>query len=182
MFRTAFLRAVAAPSARAVARPAVAMRRTSLLAARPVAPRLQSLLAVRMYSAGGSLDKEAVEGRIMSLLQGFDKVVPVLPCPASSAIQDHSMLTRTRFSLLRSTTPPMYAPTPHVSRDEQELSDLSAQIKPAAHFVNDLGLDSLDTVEVVMAIEEEFSIEIPDKDADKIHSGAFLQLPLGGPA
>lgn len=45
------------------------------------------------------------------------------------------------------------------------------QIKPTAHFANDLGLDSLDTVEVVMAIEEEFSIEIPDKDADAIHSG-----------
>lgn len=45
------------------------------------------------------------------------------------------------------------------------------QIKPVAHFANDLGLDSLDTVEVVMAIEEEFSIEIPDKDADTIHSG-----------
>ncbi|KAL8375864.1 hypothetical protein RB595_007137 [Gaeumannomyces hyphopodioides] len=43
-------------------------------------------------------------------------------------------------------------------------------IKPTSHFANDLGLDSLDTVEVVMAIEEEFSIEIPDKDADTIHS------------
>ncbi|KAL8289761.1 hypothetical protein RB597_001400 [Gaeumannomyces tritici] len=43
-------------------------------------------------------------------------------------------------------------------------------IKPTSHFANDLGLDSLDTVEVVMAIEEEFSIEIPDKDADNIHS------------
>ncbi|KAH6844485.1 acyl carrier protein-like protein [Chaetomium sp. MPI-CAGE-AT-0009] len=43
-------------------------------------------------------------------------------------------------------------------------------IKETAHFANDLGLDSLDTVEVVMAIEEEFSIEIPDKDADTIHS------------
>ncbi|KAI2627588.1 acyl carrier protein [Hypoxylon sp. NC1633] len=43
-------------------------------------------------------------------------------------------------------------------------------ISPTAHFSNDLGLDSLDTVEVVMAIEEEFSIEIPDKDADAIHS------------
>lgn len=51
------------------------------------------------------------------------------------------------------------------------LTDL--QIKPVAHFANDLGLDSLDTVEVVMAIEEEFSIEIPDKDADTIHSGVF---------
>ncbi|KAG0366192.1 acyl carrier protein-like protein [Gamsiella multidivaricata] len=41
-----------------------------------------------------------------------------------------------------------------------------------ANFNNDLKLDSLDTVEVVMAIEEEFSIEIPDKDADEIKSAA----------
>lgn len=37
-----------------------------------------------------------------------------------------------------------------------------------ASFVNDLGADSLDTVELVMALEEEFNIEIPDEDAEKI--------------
>ncbi|KAK4055669.1 mitochondrial acyl carrier protein [Microbotryomycetes sp. JL201] len=44
----------------------------------------------------------------------------------------------------------------------------STKVSPTASFTNDLGLDSLDAVEVVMAIEEEFSIEIPDEEADKI--------------
>jgi acyl carrier protein len=41
-------------------------------------------------------------------------------------------------------------------------------IKNTASFVNDLGADSLDTVELVMALEEEFGCEIPDEDAEKI--------------
>mmetsp|Transcript_115 Transcript_115/g.405 ORF Transcript_115/g.405 Transcript_115/m.405 type:complete len:130 (-) Transcript_115:248-637(-) len=47
-----------------------------------------------------------------------------------------------------------------------------AKVTPSANFQTDLGLDSLDTVEVVMAFEEEFAIEIPDADADKIASVA----------
>ncbi len=42
------------------------------------------------------------------------------------------------------------------------------QVVPAASFINDLGADSLDTVELVMALEEEFDIEIPDESAEKI--------------
>ncbi len=41
-------------------------------------------------------------------------------------------------------------------------------VSPEASFVDDLGADSLDTVELVMAFEEEFDIEIPDEDAEKI--------------
>ena len=41
-------------------------------------------------------------------------------------------------------------------------------VKPESTFVDDLGADSLDTVELVMAFEEEFGIEIPDEDAEKI--------------
>lgn len=44
------------------------------------------------------------------------------------------------------------------------------QVTPDVHFQNDLGLDSLDNVEIVMALEEEFKLEIPDKEADKIDS------------
>ncbi|CAA3028482.1 acyl carrier 2, mitochondrial-like [Olea europaea subsp. europaea] len=45
-----------------------------------------------------------------------------------------------------------------------------SKVTPNAHFQNDLGLDSLDTVEIVMALEEEFGFEIPDNEADKINS------------
>jgi acyl carrier protein len=41
-------------------------------------------------------------------------------------------------------------------------------VKPEASFINDLGADSLDTVELVMALEEEFGTEIPDEEAEKI--------------
>lgn len=43
-----------------------------------------------------------------------------------------------------------------------------AEVAGDAHFIEDLGADSLDTVELVMAFEEEFDIEIPDEDAEKI--------------
>ena len=46
----------------------------------------------------------------------------------------------------------------------------AGQVTPAASFIDDLGADSLDTVELIMAFEEEFDIEIPDEDAEKIRT------------
>lgn len=43
-----------------------------------------------------------------------------------------------------------------------------SEVKPDASFVDDLGADSLDTVELVMAFEEAFNVQIPDEDAEKI--------------
>ncbi|MBU1121341.1 MAG: acyl carrier protein [Candidatus Omnitrophota bacterium] len=50
----------------------------------------------------------------------------------------------------------------------EQLGVKKEEIKPESSFIDDLGADSLDTVEVVMALEEEFNIEIPDEDAEKI--------------
>lgn len=50
----------------------------------------------------------------------------------------------------------------------EQLSVDETEVKPEANFANDLGADSLDTVELVMALEEEFDIEIPDEAAEGI--------------
>ncbi|MCF7870528.1 MAG: acyl carrier protein [Candidatus Omnitrophica bacterium] len=50
----------------------------------------------------------------------------------------------------------------------EQLGVKKEEVKPESSFIDDLGADSLDTVEVVMALEEEFGIEIPDEDAEKI--------------
>ncbi|HEV2388577.1 MAG TPA: acyl carrier protein [Candidatus Acidoferrales bacterium] len=58
----------------------------------------------------------------------------------------------------------------------EQLGVDEAEVTPTASFVDDLGADSLDTVELVMAFEEEFGIEIPDEDAEKI---ATVQDAIG---
>ena len=52
----------------------------------------------------------------------------------------------------------------------EQLGVSADQVKPEAKFIEDLGADSLDTVELVMAFEEEFGIEVPDEDAGKLQS------------
>ncbi len=50
----------------------------------------------------------------------------------------------------------------------EQLSSEEAEVTPEASFIEDLGADSLDIVELIMALEEEFGVEIPDEDAEKI--------------
>lgn len=52
----------------------------------------------------------------------------------------------------------------------EQLSVDIAELEPSKSFINDLGADSLDIVELVMAMEEEFDVEIPDEDAEKIQT------------
>ena len=52
----------------------------------------------------------------------------------------------------------------------EQLGAKPDQVVPSAKFIEDLGADSLDTVELVMALEEEFGIEVPDEQAEKLQS------------
>ncbi len=52
------------------------------------------------------------------------------------------------------------------------------KVKPEASFIDDLGADSLDIVELVMAMEEEFDLEIPDEDAEKLKTVSDVQSYL----
>jgi acyl carrier protein len=52
----------------------------------------------------------------------------------------------------------------------EQLGVSAEQVTPNASFIDDLGADSLDTVELVMALEEEFGVEIPDESAEKIRT------------
>jgi acyl carrier protein len=60
------------------------------------------------------------------------------------------------------------------------------EVTPQAHFIDDLGADSLDTVELIMAFEDKFSIEIPDEDAEKITTVGlaveYLEQKIAAPA
>ena len=66
----------------------------------------------------------------------------------------------------------------------EQLGVSEDQVTPDASFVDDLGADSLDTVELVMALEEEFDAEIPDDEAEKIttvkQAVEFIQASASG--
>ncbi|MDD4101653.1 MAG: acyl carrier protein [Kiritimatiellae bacterium] len=62
----------------------------------------------------------------------------------------------------------------------EQLGVNAEQVTPEASFIDDLGADSLDTVELIMAFEEEFGAEIPDEEAEKLTSvGKVLEYLAG---
>jgi acyl carrier protein len=63
---------------------------------------------------------------------------------------------------------------------EEQLGVEGERIKPEASFIDDLGADSLDIVELVMAMEEEFDLEIPDEDAEKLKTVSDVTKYLQG--
>ena len=52
----------------------------------------------------------------------------------------------------------------------EQLGVDESEVTPGAHFIDDLGADSLDTVELILSFEEEFDISIPDEDAEKLET------------
>lgn len=63
---------------------------------------------------------------------------------------------------------------------EEQLGVEGDRVKPEASFIDDLGADSLDIVELVMAMEEEFDLEIPDEDAEKLRTVSDVTKYLQG--
>jgi acyl carrier protein len=61
----------------------------------------------------------------------------------------------------------------------EQLGISEDEINKESTFLDDLGADSLDIVELLMALEEEFSLEIPDEDAEKMHTVGDVVLYLG---
>ena len=99
-------------------------------------------VVARALSTAAYLDKPAVTERVLEVVKKFQKVEPAKVGGGSRE------------------NPSAW---PGCSRGV-------TQVSPTSTFQGDLGLDSLDTVEVVMALEEEFSIEIPDSESDKLQS------------
>uniref|UniRef100_A0A0D3G6Z3 Acyl carrier protein n=1 Tax=Oryza barthii TaxID=65489 RepID=A0A0D3G6Z3_9ORYZ len=115
----------------------------------------------RGFVHGSFLDKGEVADRIVSVVKNFQKVEP----SKVSTVADAQRTADSDLGVLGLCSSSVADPPWGLWGLETLLP-----VTPNAHFQKDLGLDSLDTVEIVMAFEEEFGFEIPDNEAEKIDS------------
>ncbi|KAJ8421883.1 hypothetical protein Cgig2_009602 [Carnegiea gigantea] len=134
---------------------------------------------------GTFLDKSEVTDRVISIVKNFQKVDPSKGIVESNTFSGFDLSGKYRKLYSRELDLRYLW---HAFKNHRVLTGLApfqpiccygdgkqaliapARVTPNAHFQNDLALDSLDTVEIVMALEEEFGFEIPDNEADKISS------------
>lgn len=127
---------------------------------------VMSNVVIRAFS-GGFLDKDKVTERVIYVAKHFEKVDPAkVSGKRADGCMDNEVVSAS--GIIADGWCHGSACAWGVHGRARRL--LHLQVSPSANFEKDLGLDSLDVVELVMALEEEFGVEIPDAEADKIAS------------
>eukprot|EP00879_Flechtneria_rotunda_P001182 GHRR01001329.1.p1 GENE.GHRR01001329.1~~GHRR01001329.1.p1 ORF type:complete len:180 (+),score=42.37 GHRR01001329.1:19-558(+) len=146
------------------------LRAYQVMSLLPAAAHQATCIRSDCTSQGAS--KMAVSSAVAAVKQGL---LRHLRMPLQQACSSNSFGPSVGLSLWRGFAGGGYLDKDEVTQRVLEVTKHFEKIDPGkvvptAHFEKDLGLDSLDVVELVMAFEEEFAIEIPDGDADKIFS------------
>jgi len=113
----------------------------------------------RSYATERSAKVDDIRGRVLKVVGAFDKINAEKGLRGVQLVRHYSAPEPMTFELIRDRillVLKLY--------DKVDVNKLTVD----SHFMNDLGLDSLDHVEVIMAIEDEFGFEIPDSDAEKL--------------
>ncbi|XP_071857014.1 NADH dehydrogenase (ubiquinone) acyl carrier protein isoform X2 [Bombus fervidus] len=116
-----------------------------------------NMQSVRLYSA--KLKTKEIEDRVLKVVKAFDKIT------------DEKVGTRVKQVRQYSHGPPLSLDL--IQQRVMLVLNLYDKVDPKkltvdSHFIDDLGLDSLDHIEIIMAMEDEFFFEIPDMDAEKL--------------
>ncbi|CAG0914721.1 unnamed protein product [Notodromas monacha] len=111
-----------------------------------------SVPETRAYSTAVKLKKEEIEQRVLNVCKAFDKI-------SAEKVRSYSEKPPMDLNMIKDRVLLVLKLYDKVDSEKVSLD---------SHFMNDLGLDSLDHVEVIMAIEDEFGFEIPDMDAEKL--------------
>ncbi|SPP87268.1 blast:Acyl carrier protein%2C mitochondrial [Drosophila guanche] len=140
-----------------------AFRMMHRIAVPAVANQVSQKFALRSYSAKRTI--EDIKFRVLKVVSAYDKVT------ADKELASSRCRWQTQSVRRYSAKPPLSLKL--INERVLLVLKLYDKIDPSklnveSHFINDLGLDSLDHVEVIMAMEDEFGFEIPDSDAEKL--------------